>query len=462
MKIFTARWLALGLMGCAYDWSLPSHDEAAVELGAERDGGDQRGDARETPRVDVMLDGSSPGPLRDSAVAVPCSSGACSAADAGSGAGGSPCTSGGCRVQDAGPERDQEPMRDAGERGLAPRRIRQLSLGGSHTCLVAAGQVSCWGANESGQLGDGTTITRRTPTVVKQLRGVVEVVAGDRHSCALLDSGTVACWGNNGAGQLGDSSREDSFVPVRVSELDEVVQLASGSAHTCALRTGGTVRCWGNNLTGQLGIGTNDPYRYTPADVSSLREVTEVAAGNQSTCARLSTGSVACWGNNGAGQVGDGTAGEARKVPVMVVGLADAQRLTLGFNFSCALLTDGTGRCWGVNGGGQLGDASLENRHVPTTVVGLQNAAFIEAGSFACAVLRTGAVSCWGQAHESTRMFVPTAVPGLEGVVEVAVGGGHTCVRHADGKVACWGANESGQLGDGTTEARLFPTVLAR
>jgi alpha-tubulin suppressor-like RCC1 family protein len=228
--------------------------------------------------------------------------------------------------------------------------VQRIAVGFAHACAVTAGGgVQCWGANDTGQLGDGTTNSSSTPVAVPGLAsGVQDIAAGgapvDRftrggHTCALTTAGSVQCWGWNAAGQLGDDTTTNRPAPVNVTGLGSgVTAITAGDTHTCAISgnvAGGTssLRCWGDNRFGQLGVGSTDNYT-TPVQVGGFTSGVQAAdAGGAHTCAVTAGGQLKCWGRNAAGQLGNFTIGAQALLPVNVLvpeGLVFLPQLTRG------------------------------------------------------------------------------------------------------------------------------------
>ena len=345
-------------------------------------------------------------------------------------------------------------------------RLVALAAGGAHTCAVlTGGRAHCWGRNDSGQLGSGAVGgASPSPGPPLSLSGVVSISAGTGHSCAVLTDGTARCWGWNGSGQVGDGTTLNRASPTSVSGLLGVAAISAGDQHTCARSIDGSARCWGINSSGQLGDGTTQT-RLAPTLVSGLSGAASISAGFFHTCAQMSDGTARCWGENFYGQLGDGTTTN-RLVPTQVPGATGVTgSVSVGYRHTCAQFADGSARCWGWNESGQLGDGTTTNRLVPTLVSGVSGVASISTNYVhTCASSTDGTAQCWGYGGSgrlgdgtAQSRILPTSVSGAAQFASIAAGTNHTCALATDGPARCWGSNAFGQLGDGTTQERDVP-----
>ncbi|MGH2902659.1 MAG: RCC1 domain-containing protein [Solirubrobacteraceae bacterium] len=344
-----------------------------------------------------------------------------------------------------------------------------VSAGAYHTCaLVSEGSIDCWGENYYGQVGNGTNRNKYTaPVAVSGISTAIEVAAGGFHTCALLSGGSVDCWGYNKYGELGDGTKQERTTPVAVSGITNAVQISSGGFHTCAVLSSGKIECWGENAFEQLGDGTSEN-SLTPVAVSGISTATSVTAGGLGTCATLSGGKVDCWGYGEFGELGDGKT-ENSSVPVAVSGITEAVAVAAVGDFqACARLSTGTIDCWGDNEDGELGDGTTENSSVPVAVSGISTGADVAAGAFhTCARLAAKTLDCWGENYfgelgdgTTTNSSVPVAVSGIATATGIVAGTSHSCGRLVGGGIDCWGENYDGQLGDGTTTNSTTPVAV--
>ena len=309
----------------------------------------------------------------------------------------------------------------------------------------------------TGQIGDGTRLDRAAPVALKINLNAREVAAGSLHTCLRGGDKSVWCWGRGGAGQLGTPALIDFAVPINVDGLDDVEHVDAGQTHSCALRQG-TAWCWGANDDGQLGDGTTLG-RSTPAAVPGPADIVELALGGAHTCARHAEGTVTCWGRGTEGQLGDMEIMNS-PLPVEVWQLANAVSITAGDRHTCAALADLTVACWGEGRSGQLGwSTALASHDIPSPVMNLTDVVEVAAGAnHTCARTTSGSVFCWG-ANEAGQIGDGTHTtragpsggdrPAFVNAIALAAGGAHTCAIKSDQSVFCWGSDSAGQLGEG-------------
>jgi alpha-tubulin suppressor-like RCC1 family protein len=411
------------------------------------------------------------------------------------------------------------------EGGPPPTAFRALAVGGLHSCAILVdGRVKCWGDNFRGQLGVGDVAYRgdqpgdmgaALPAVrLGTGRSATAVTVGNQHSCALLDNGQVKCWGASGSGQLGqgpntpqpavgDSPGEmgDALPTVALGTGRTAIAVSAAGDHTCALLDDARVKCWGANSSGQLGQGDTTTRGLgamgdaLPAvSLGAGRTVTSISAGMSHNCAILDGGDVKCWGQGLRGQLGfvgatsvigdeSGEMGDA--LPEVDLGegrtatAVGASAVAAQEAHSCALLDDGTVKCWGFNNKGQLGQGDTTSRGLEAeqmgdallpvdlgegrTAVGLS-----VGGASNCAVLDDGSLRCWGWniagqlglgdtndrgdvAGELGDDLPPVDLGAGRTVDAVSVGNAHACARLDDDSIKCWGQNFYGELGLGAS-----------
>ncbi|HVW24904.1 MAG TPA: RHS repeat-associated core domain-containing protein [Polyangiaceae bacterium] len=416
------------------------------------------------------------------------------------------------------------------------RTVRSLSAGADHTCAILdTGELKCWGSNAVGQLGIGSTTnqgdTANTVGDPNPANGVAgmqivslgtlrtprAVVAGGNHTCAWLDDGSVKCWGSNTFGESGlgyppavahgnaAGTMGDNLPAVPLSRW---LSSDGYQAHTCAVLDDGSVKCWGDNSDGQLGTGDTKYYGEAAGSMGTGlpsvnlgpgRTALSVGTGRAHSCALLDDHSVRCWGNNSFGQLVLGNpnptgcasaatpaAGQAcwASLPLVNFGGLKAVSLAVGGDTSCAILEDQSLRCWGDNGHYEFGNGTTsdygdkENQTgpIPATSVGTGRypVAVTVGIAHVCVLLDNNKVKCWGQNQfgqtgiGSTATYqktVPTntLMASADVVTSVVAGGFHTCALLNMGDIKCWGKNDQGQLGlDNTSTIGLDSTPIAR
>jgi alpha-tubulin suppressor-like RCC1 family protein len=359
-----------------------------------------------------------------------------------------------------------------------PAGVKDVSIGVFHACaLLSTGAVKCWGSNSSGQVGVVSGSIYPTPQDVesngilfKRLGGgvytqcAIAAASGDAGVAAL--TGQIYCWGSNSYGQVGDGTTTNRFTPTRVQNLDGGVAVAvsSGANYTCGVLSDQTVRCWGRNEYGQLGNADAGTGAFlAPQVVAGLGEVREIAVGSTSACAILANGTGRCWGDNSSGQLGTGAVGGVWDTPQPVVNLSNVVSISAGFHHYCALKADGTVSCWGRNYEGQVEDGGGADISAPTVVSGFAESpkALVSGTYHNCVLTASGNVYCWGGNSygetgvadgDAGKIATPAIVSSLSDIRALFHGiGNHACAIRSDGSLVCWGWDGLGQLGDGVS-----------
>jgi len=311
----------------------------------------------------------------------------------------------------------------------------------------------------------------KTVVSAATITGFTQVATGNNASCAVKTDTTVWCWGHNNSGQLGNGNTTDQSRPVAVSGLTGVTQVDAHEEYACALKTNGTVWCWGSNAFGQLGNGTT-VNSSTPVQVTGLTGITQITTGYGHACALKSDNTVRCWGWNILFQLGDGSTA-TRNTPVTPDGLGPVAQIRAGVFGTCALLSDSTVRCWGAGNNGGLGDGNnTYATNTKTSPTGISNVSQLSANpgwNHACVILTNQTVKCWGlndngQVGNGSSNYsesTPVVVSNFTNVRSIAGGPYTSCAVKTDNTPWCWGWNGYGGLGVGDSVSRNVPTAVS-
>ena len=339
-----------------------------------------------------------------------------------------------------------------------------VAAGWNNTCAISNSKKAwCWGANDHGQLGDGTRTQRTSPVRAGSLTGVPSIdTGGSGTSCAIHGNGYLSCWGANESGQAGTSPFTDVLRPTRISVGKRVSQVSIGWSHTCALTEEGRAWCWGRNDHAELGTGAASKPRSKAVEVKGITSAIQIGAGREHACVLLSGGGVRCWGSNVAGDLGNGSSVDSAS-PVRVLLPLTATRISVEEHHACALLTDKTVRCWGYAGNGELGNGVIADvTGTPVAVSGVANASAVSIGHGDTCVIAQPAITqfveCLGRnwagilgGGVTGPSLTMLPIGGVLGAVSVSVGGNHACAAGLGSPLICWGDNMRGQIGIGST-----------
>lgn len=383
---------------------------------------------------------------------------------------------------------------------------QQVGAGREYACALRNdGRAFCWGLNSQGQLGNGTNASSLTPVPVAGGLTFTSLSVAQDYACALTASGQAYCWGDNQTGQLGDGTTTSRNVPAPVAGGLVFTGLDAGLSHACGITSSGAAHCWGSNgvklSSGVLGrqgaLGTTStetcagqPCSTTPVPVSGGHAFTSISTGLWSTCGTASGGAAYCWGWGRWGQLGIGSREDSNFSPLPVAGGIRFASASVGATYACGISPAGVAYCWGgtlvLSGGdlvpnyGQLGNGSIAGSTTPVPVAGgltFTSVSAMDANNIyghTCAVAVGGAAYCWGANREGGLGFAasepcrqeirqipcvttPGQVSGTHRFTQLATGMEFTCGVSIAGAVYCWGRNDTGQLGDGTTSSRVAP-----
>lgn len=370
---------------------------------------------------------------------------------------------------------------DTGPAAGGPRLTGRLAAGDNFTCaLDHSGIAFCWGAGALGSLGNGGSAESATPVRVHG-GPYSSITAGQAGACAIRFDGGVDCWGGAPPHCCGQA-QNTLLEPTPVVTSIRFARLALGAQAACGIARAGDAYCFGAQVEGSLGNGEQEDSAVPPVAVSGGHTFTNVSAGVLGGCGVDRDGAAWCWGANLFGElgIGDEPSGDPALEPVLVSGGLRFISVSAGAAYVCGITTTGLTVCWGNNTAGQLGDSTTTDRLVPTPVPGANFVAVFagaknEVLDHTCALDAAGAASCWGAndrgqlgtttagacpfAGQFACAPAPVAVEGGLSFTTLALGDAHTCGMVADGHVYCWGGNDDGELGDGTTTASATPVL---
>jgi alpha-tubulin suppressor-like RCC1 family protein len=392
----------------------------------------------------------------------------------------------GCRDDAMAPTQPAAPATPAmNVSAAATLTFRQVVAGHFHSCGVTIdNRAYCWGYNQFGQLGTGSETgpeqcqgaagpfpCSTRPVAVVGAHRFRQVSAGEAHSCGVTTENQVYCWGGNG-GRLGNGSTEDSPSPVLVAGGRQFRQVEAGFSHTCGVTTADRAFCWGSNSFGQLGDGTTT-LRLVPVAVSGARTFkhvsTGVGGGQDFTCGVTTGNQAFCWGSNRSGQIGDSSSAKRRVRPTAVSGNHQFRQVDAGDAHACGATLENTAFCWGDGRGGELGNGKTYMSFWPRPVAGRIAFERVTAGTTqSCGITPSGGRAyCWGSNNSgqvgdgsTTPRLTPVAVAGGQNFAQLSAGFIHTCGTNSVGQGYCWGSGFFGQLGNGSQADAHTPSPV--
>ncbi len=341
----------------------------------------------------------------------------------------------------------------------------RITAGYKMTCGIrTSAELYCWGDNEHGQVGDGTSENRDAPTAIGMNLEWNSVYSMVDHSCGILTNKIGVCWGNNEHGQVGDGTSVNRNAPTAIIAQNVLTKVDGGFQHSCAITISKEIKCWGRNQFGQLGSG-DDVNQLAPIGINAQQAWMDITAGSYHTCGTTISNQAYCWGLNQFGQLGNGTTTNRNSPGQVSEGILWIS-INAGLYHTCGINQSGEAFCWGLNDKNQLGSTRNQSQWPYPDKVKTENQWIsISAGrSHSCGLTDTGEALCWGgnqygQLGDSTQIdrALPISVHGNHTWKNVEAGIRHTCGVTTTGMGYCWGNNLDGQLGTYTDLIQSYP-----
>ncbi len=340
--------------------------------------------------------------------------------------------------------------------------------------LAAATLLSACSENLTSDLGSRGPLAPRAAVI--PTNAFVLIDGGQTHACGVTSGGQTWCWGRNNAAQLGDSTFTNRKVAVATKQGGvSYTQITGGQMHTCAISSTGQAYCWGYNADGRLGDSTTS-LRRVPVAVHPVGAISfaSISAGTQHTCGLDGSGQGYCWGSNASGQIGNNSTTYAKIATAVQQGGSSYVQIAAGYVHTCALDGGGQAWCWGYGGDGQLGYGFTTGDSLPAAVTqgGVSYSSIYTEYDHTCALDAGGLAYCWGRNNAgqlgdgtTTTQYTPVAavMPASVTYTTLALGSASTCgLDGGTGQAYCWGAGGTGQLGDGNNADSLSPVAVAQ
>ncbi len=351
-----------------------------------------------------------------------------------------------------------------------PAPLAQIVTAANSTCgILTDGKLNCWGNNFAGQLGDGTTDMRLSPTLIDGGSEYLTVAHGNSngpaHTCAIATTGALKCWGGNAYGQVGDGTTTERHTPVVIDSGTQYLSVSvagdGSNGHTCGVTSTNVLKCWGSNAHGQLGDGTTTS-SLTPITVEP--SIASVSTGNRHTCAITMAGVLKCWGENSSyGQLGTGN-NTNYIVPTVIDSGVSYSQVSTAYTRTCGVTTSNVLKCWGH----RIGNGTTSFVNTPTIIDGGTAYGAVGSGpNGSCAITTAGVLKCWGINSNGsvgdgtmTDRLSPVVVDSGTAYLTISTGNSVSCGMTAAGDAKCWGSNGTGAIGNGTQTDSLVPTLV--